>query len=400
MRRFCRIGRVLPFIVCTVLSLSLIYLEGACADRLKTYASSESNSADFPLSGYPLSLKQRKALARLISRHHLMHPPYDLVFDNVTDEASIESYLKSLDKYSSFLTPEHAEFLETRENAFRIDMGLDYLIDKQQILAVPAPGGAAESAGLSLPAFVLTINDHTIEYPDFTSYRFLTAFNPGDKVRVVTRRPNDETERVYSITVKPRHRNIIMDYDLGDVGVIRIDRFMGGQGERLAALLQKYSQRRFLVLDLRYNPGGDLYAMADYISLLLPEGRVIAFIRKQRDRPSMPLRTLPGIMIKAKQRLFLLVSKYTASSAEIFTKAMRFNRPHTLVVGERTKGKCLAQERLKLSEGFVLELTTHEVIYPDMQRCEGKPLVPDIMVPGIALLPIEDVEKNINVGAK
>jgi carboxyl-terminal processing protease len=386
----------IPFITFTTgLVLGLFCLAGNCAEHLKENPSVGLEGADYLLPGHVLGLKKRKALSRLISRRHLMHPAYEVVFENIRDDASIESYLKSLDNYSRFLTPEHVEFLETREGEFRIDMGLDFLIDGNQILAVPSPGGAAESAGLLLPAFLVTINSNTIDYSNFESYRFLTAFNPGAKVRVVTKRSHEEIEQTYSIPVNPRQRKIIMDYDLGDVGVIRIDRFKSGQGEKIAKSLQKYSKKRLVVIDLRYNPGGDLYAAVDNISLFIPERRIIAFIEKNRNGPLRPLNSLSGMLLNQQQRLFVLVSRYTASSAEIFAEALKLHRPDTTVVGEKTRGKCLAQERFKLSDGSALELTTHEVIGPDAQRCEGSPLVPDIIMPDIALQRLTEVIKKI-----
>ncbi|MGD8590909.1 MAG: S41 family peptidase [Chromatiales bacterium] len=336
-------------------------------------------------------MQDRIRVSRLISKHHLYHPAYKEALDNSKDYQSLLHYLHTLDPYSRYMTPDHVEFLETREGEFRIDIGLDYLISNDQILVVPSPGGSAESVGLLSPAWLVSIEGNALEYADFSTYRFLTELEPGEKLQVVTRRPDENVVSSYLIPAQLRYRQLVMDFDLGDFGVIRIDRFKSGMGDKIAASIKKFSQKKRLIIDLRYNPGGDLFSAVDYLSLLMPKDLVVAYIKKHQQGPLLTLRSLSGNLLTQDRLLYVLVSRYTASSAEIFTQALKINRPNTLVVGEPTKGKCLASERLKLPDGSALELVTHEVVGADGMACEGRPLVPDKLIPDIAFQSLSDV---------
>ena len=388
--------RVQILIVSGIVFIGLIGLLTSHTDRSTEKSSANPKYTQHSSGGSALSTNDRIAISRLITKHHLYHPAYDEVLENSEDYQSLKRYLETLDPYSRYLTPAHVEFLETREGDFRIDIGLDFLLSDRQLLAVPAPGSSAEAVGLVFPALIRSIDGKVIEYADFSTYRFLSELEPGEKVKVVTQRPDENAVRSYSIPATLRYRQLVMDFDLGEVGVIRIDRFKTGMGDKIVGAIKKFTQKKQLIVDLRYNPGGDLFSATDYLSLLMPKNHVIGYIKKRAQGPDLPLKSLSGNLLTQDRKLYILVSRYTASSAEIFAKALKTHRPNTIVVGEETKGKCLASERLKLRDGSALELITHEVIDADGTACEGRPMMPDRMIPDIAMQGISDVINQLS----
>ena len=78
--------------------------------------------------------------------------------------------------------------------------------------------------------------------------------------------------------------------------------------------------------------------------------------------------TLPPVTLR--------VSRFTASSAEIFAHALKAHLPGTRVVGEATRGKCLVQQRFGLADGSELVLSTGQFLM-EGRPCEGRPLQAD-----------------------
>ena len=79
------------------------------------------------------------------------------------------------------------------------------------------------------------------------------------------------------------------------------------------------------------------------------------------------------------KNILLLVGPRTASSAEIFAKALQYYQK-ALLISQKTYGKCLSQTYIELSDGSALKLSNLKIIYPDNTYCHGEGLTPDIIV--------------------
>ena len=75
----------------------------------------------------------------------------------------------------------------------------------------------------------------------------------------------------------------------------------------------------------------------------------------------------------------VLVDENSASSAEIFTGAMKDFKAAT-IVGKKTYGKGIVQFIYPLSDGSRIELTTQRYLTPNGDDINGKGIEPDIEV--------------------
>jgi carboxyl-terminal processing protease len=339
-------------------------------------------------------LFSRDKTALIVSSNHYKIPDYNEVYRHTSSIEALNAYLQTLDPYSKYLSPEEATFIEKRNRKNRVGIGLDLLVSGTKILGVPVKDGPAYIAGMILPAYIRSIDGHKIQYSDSNSYAFLTELPAGKIVRLSVEDNSKLNNNSFAIEVAS-YINEPVTYSVhNDTLVVQIRKFTGGENSRLKNILESSKQFNKLVFDLRHCPGGDLYAMVDMLSFILEENFVVASLEKANGQKELSLKTLPDRIV-TDTPLYILVSEFTSSTAELFVWALRTHYPKAQVLGEATQGKCLAQDMFRIDDGSTLKLTTYEVKNAAHQSCQGKPLVPDQLLYGAALSGTQQIFKAL-----
>ena len=176
----------------------------------------------------------------------------------------------------------------------------------------------------------------------------------------------------------------------GSTGVLTLLRFAPGVADELAAALSDLleSGATSFVLDLRDNPGGELFEAARVASLFMEGGTVaVATTREGEER----LEVTPGLFV-TDAPLTVLVSENTASAAEILAGGLQ-DHQRALVVGELTHGKGSSQTIRTLSFGGAISYTTAAYATPDGHEIQGQGIAPDLLV-----APFGSVEGRLAAG--
>ncbi|GAA3923153.1 S41 family peptidase [Hymenobacter algoricola] len=191
-----------------------------------------------------------------------------------------------------------------------------------------------------------------------------------------------------------------------DVGYLRVPPFKGtdAQARQYVARLRDQLQRqdqpglRGWVVDLRGNPGGNLWVMLAALGPVVGEGVLGYFApgkgrfeawgyrqgRAFTGRTPYPLLAEPYQLRQPARAVAVLTDGRTASSAEALAVALR-GRPGTRSFGQPTFGIPSATTTYPLSDGALLNLTT--AYFADRtRRVYDAPLVPDeALAPGQTL---------------
>jgi len=115
-----------------------------------------------------------------------------------------------------------------------------------------------------------------------------------------------------------------------------------------------------LILDLRGNAGGSLYAAVDIADFFLPKGKVIVSIKGRNVKQNFiaqkndQYETLP---------LVILINRGSASASEIVASALQDHKK-AVIIGTRSWGKGLVQTVHKLAMNSSLALTTAKYYTP------------------------------------
>ena len=173
----------------------------------------------------------------------------------------------------------------------------------------------------------------------------------------------------------------------GEIGVVEFDIFTGEvAGALVRALDRELRGVRGLVVDLRYNGGGETEAMTEVASAFLPAGRSLGRFTDRLGRLQFEPHTRAALLFTPDRiktfggPVIILTSERTSSAAEIFVAALK-EAGRATTVGQSTCGCVLAiRRRHVLPDGG--ELTVSEMDYETAAgaRLEGTGLVPDEMV--------------------
>lgn len=173
----------------------------------------------------------------------------------------------------------------------------------------------------------------------------------------------------------------------GKIAILRIDAFTQSVAIDFSKSLPDVLEgAEGIVLDLRYNGGGDAEAMADVASLFLDEGINLGRFA-DRSGASFELQTYSRRLwrtprsLPTKLPLVVLTSENTSSAAEILAEALQTKR-HARVIGTDTCGCVLAiRNRHALPDGGVLDVSEFDYRTASGIRLEGVGVKPDELTP-------------------
>lgn len=147
-----------------------------------------------------------------------------------------------------------------------------------------------------------------------------------------------------------------------------------------------------MTLDLRDNPGGDLYSAIEIVDLFLDDGDIISTIDVKGNKT-----TYWAHPEGTKQPLVLLVNGNSASCSEVLSAALHDNNRATMV-GQKTFGKGIVQSLYELRNGGVIKLTTDKYLTPKDVNIHEIGIEPDYAIPDPEIgTPDKQLEKAISV---
>ena len=142
-----------------------------------------------------------------------------------------------------------------------------------------------------------------------------------------------------------------------------------------------------LLIDLRRNRGGEAFVVSDLADLFIREGILLNMREKTREgwKPHVKYaragNELPGI---DEMPVVILISRYSASSAETFSAALQDHK-RAIIIGESSFGKGTGQRNTQLRDlpiqspsCSVLSLTQFYTYTPKGEPLQNRGVVPDI----------------------
>jgi carboxyl-terminal processing protease len=206
---------------------------------------------------------------------------------------------------------------------------------------------------------------------------------PASKVLLTISRPGAEKYLYFTLTREVISvASVASKLLVGNVGYLRIKSFQMGTHSELLEQLGKLRQKaggapRGLVLDLRNNPGGLVNEATAVADEFLAQG--VVFTTRRRGKVVDEVRASSGGALQ-KGAVVILVSEYTASSAELLGAALQDNQ-RAKVVGTKTFGKGSVQTIVDLPGGAGLRLTTLRYYSPLGRAIQAQGITPDVSVP-------------------
>lgn len=131
-----------------------------------------------------------------------------------------------------------------------------------------------------------------------------------------------------------------------------------------------------LIIDMRNNTGGDFFEGIAMAETLLPANSIVLrTLQKDQGIENYVSRTGKPPAFET----ILLVNQNTASSAEIFSAALR-DHQRARIVGTRTHGKATVEGTYSLKNGYYTKFIIAAMYSPRGQSWHGSGLLPDFYV--------------------
>jgi carboxyl-terminal processing protease len=300
----------------------------------------------------------------------------------------------ALDDYTCYLTPDKLDDLYAMIDGNFVGLGIELKLDDVGLRLVNViRGGPAWEAGLKMGDRITHVADKPVRGLSLdeaagrlqgaadTSVALTVLHATGASQRLyLTRRPVEVESVAQAKIVDPDHA----------IGYVQLTGFQKSSTEELekaVASLQKQGMR-YLVLDLRGNPGGLLNVAVEIADRFLEQG-VIVSTRGRAPGQSYTYRARAHAVWR--MPMAVLIDHDSASASEILAGALK-DHQRAVVVGERSYGKGSVQSIFALrSAPAGLKLTTAKFYSPKNRPYSEQGVEPDLLV-RIAARPSGDDE--------
>jgi len=352
-------------------------------------ASTRDNQA-----GTPTDLN--KLFAPFWEAWNLVHQQYvDQPVDNTKlMEGAISGMLQSLgDAHSIYMDPQ--EFKDASSMLAGNYAGIGSLVDTSaQLLTItkPYPNSPAEKAGLQAGDQVIAVNgqDVTSLVPEAVRQKVL---GPEDTtVKLTIQRPGQiapfDVQITRAIILIPSVTSKMLDKSIAYIQIANFgDSTTSDFHSQLAALMARNPQS--LILDLRYNPGGNLDTAISVASEFISSGVIVS--EKSGDGTLTPHDAASGGLATDKSLpMIVLVNAYSASASEIVAGALQ-DTGRARLLGETTYGKGTVQHWVPLSDNQgAVAVTIARWLTPNGNTIDKKGLTPDMLVK----MTVDDIKAN------
>lgn len=296
-------------------------------------------------------------------------------------EAAINGMMSSLkDKHSMYFNPTQTKQFQDELNGYFIGVGVaiskeskDSLVTIQKVYK----NSPADKAGIKEKDQLLKINGKDVTKSSTDDISNSIKGKDGETYTILLKRGEEEKE-VKVTTGKvdiPSITSKIIEEKNKKIGYLAISIFATNTDEQLKEELKKLEKENFkdLIIDLRYNQGGELDAVINSASEFLDKKVPIIQIKTKKNTD---IKYSKGNENK-KYNIVVLINKSSASGAEVLAAALneQLNAP---LIGDTTYGKGTVQKTKQLSDGTIIKYTIETWQTSKGKSIDGKGVKPTI----------------------
>lgn len=267
-------------------------------------------------------------------------------YEDVSEEELIKGALKgifdTMDDYTTFFNLDEATaFIDTLEGNY-VGIGVEITQVWEEIMVTKVfASSPAEAAGILAGDKIVTVDGKEVEGITASDTASLIKGEAGTYVELGIQR--GESEEIIKIRVERAVVNIspVTWRVDGDVMYIQLDSFGSNCSRYFDQALKEMDEKGIwkMVLDLRDNPGGEVFQAVSIARKLIREGTITTLdfkSEKQKDIEYL------SYLSDTKYLPAVLVNENTASASEILASAIQDSRDGFLI-GQKTFGKGVVQ---------------------------------------------------------
>lgn len=270
----------------------------------------------------------------------------DRYYVNISDKKLLEGALRgifdSMDDYTTFYTPDEATaFLDTMEGNYQ-GIGVEITQVPEGVLVTRVfANSPAEGAGILPDDRIIRVNGTDIAGFTPSEAAALIKGEAGTFVDLEVLRGDSATVLKFRVERSMVNISPVTWRVDGDVMYIRLETFTGNSVRFFEQALKEMDKKGLwkMVLDLRGNPGGEVFQAVSIARFLVRKGVITTLDFKSNKQNDI---VYESYLTKVKYLPAILINENTASASEILASAVQ-DSGDGFLVGTKTFGKGVVQ---------------------------------------------------------
>ena len=297
-------------------------------------------------------------------------------------DSAINGLLQSLDPYSSYMSPEIYEEMQTETSGEFGGLGIEVTMEAGVVKVItPIDDSPASRAGLKSGDYIVKINGEQVRGKTLMEAVNLMRGKINTTIEITVRRKGLKKAKIFEIKREVIEiKSVVAKLIDNKVGYLRLRAFNQNSSDQLKIEISKIERNKKLVgyiLDLRNNPGGLLSQAIEVSDFFLNDGEIVS-TKGRKKKENRKFFAVQGDEIKGKP-LIVLINNGSASASEIVAGALQ-DQKRAVLLGETTFGKGSVQSIIPLKNNGAVRLTVAKYYLPSGKSISNIGIIPDIKI--------------------
>ena len=297
-------------------------------------------------------------------------------------DAAINGLLQSLDPYSSYMTPESFESMQTETSGKFGGLGIEVGMESGVVKVIsPIDNTPASKAGIKAGDYIVKINGVQVQGKSLMEAVELMRGPVGSGIEITVRRRGVKKSLIFDITREiiqvQSVKSELIDNNIGYIRLTSFNENSSYQIKKKISKLNKNQDPKGYILDLRNNPGGLLSQAIKISDFFLENGEIVS-TKSRQSSENRKWFAKKGDLINGKA-LIVLINYGSASASEIVAGALKDHK-RAIIIGENSYGKGSVQSIIPLKNRGAIRLTIAKYYLPSGKSISEVGVTPDIVV--------------------
>ncbi|MDA9234149.1 S41 family peptidase [Candidatus Pelagibacter sp.] len=299
-----------------------------------------------------------------------------------TIDAAINGVLQSLDPYSSYMSPEIFNEMQTETSGAFGGLGIEVGMESGVVKVIsPIDNTPASEAGVKAGDYIVKIDGIQVQGKSLTEAVELMRGPVGTDIEITVRRRGIKKALIFNITRKiieiQSVKSKIIDKEIGYIRLTQFNENSSSQVKNEINELKKKENLKGYIFDLRNNPGGLLSQAIKISDFFLDNGEIVS-TKSRKKLENRKWFAKKGDLIDGKP-LIIITNYGSASASEIVAGALKDHK-RAIIIGESSYGKGSVQSIIPLKNKGAIRLTISKYYLPSGKSISEVGVTPDIEV--------------------
>ncbi len=297
-------------------------------------------------------------------------------------DSAINGLLQSLDPYSSYMSPEIFNEMQTETSGEFGGLGIEVSMESGVVKVIsPIDDTPAFKAGIKAGDYIVKIEDTQVQGKSLSEAVDLMRGPVGSSIELTIRRKGEKKALTFNITREViKIQSVKADILEKNIGYIRLTSFNENSSEQIQKNIKELEINKNInayILDLRNNPGGLLSQAIKISDFFLDNGEIVS-TKSRKKSENRKWFAKKGDLTNGKT-LIVLINYGSASASEIVAGALKDHK-RAIIVGENSYGKGSVQSIIPLKNDGAIRLTVAKYYLPSGKSISEVGVSPDIEV--------------------